>query len=154
MVNGCAIPFVRHTGNAKRDRISHPVNMSRARTARSLETLSDLRRTSGWWLAAWRDYRKLSQDEVAAETGIKKSALSELENGRVRKDGRKPRFNRDTIVSLANALGITEGMLFDVNPYEANPQWMAQFDALRQQGGQGPASALELVEALPTRRRA
>lgn len=128
--------------------------MSRRRTDRPVELLEDLRRTSGWYLAAWRDYRKLSQDDLAAETGVKKSALSEMESGRVRKDGRKPRFNRDTIVSLVDALGITEGMLFDVNPFTANPDWMAQYDALLTQGDRKPATALQLVDALPTRRRA
>ena len=119
---------------------------------RSVEALEDLRRTSGWYLAAWRDYRSLSQDDLAAETGIKKGALSELESGRVRKDGRRPRFNRDTIVLLVEALGITEGMLFDVNPFTANPDWMDQFDAMRRQ--LKPDAALKAIDALPTRRRA
>jgi transcriptional regulator with XRE-family HTH domain len=134
--------------------ISHPVNMAKRRSPRDIETLEDLRRTSGWYLAAWRDYRGLSQEEIAAESGVKKSALSELENGRARKDGRKPRFNRDTIVGIANALGITEGMLFDVNPYVANPAWMEQYDAMRNQAKMPPSSALAAIEALPTKRRA
>lgn len=128
--------------------------MAQRRTQRSIETLEELRRTSGWYLAAWREYRSLSQDDLAVAAGIKKSALSELENGRVRKDGRKPRFNRDTIVGLVTALGITEGMLFDVNPMTANPDWMDQYDAMRKQGHMSADAALRTIDALPTRRRA
>ena len=128
--------------------------MPRKKTGRSVDELEDLRRTSGWYLAAWRQYRDLSLDDVAAETGLKKSALSEIENGVVRKDGRKPRFNRDTLAMLVQALGITEGMMFDVNPYRANPEWLANFDALRREGQRNPQSALELVDQLATKRRA
>lgn len=154
MANAMASISVRHCGNDAPEGISYPVNMAKRRTFRSIEILEDLRRTSGWYLAAWRDYRGLSQDELSAETGIKKSALSELENGRVRSDGRKPRFNRDTIASLVQALGITEGMLFDVNPMSANPDWMDQFDAMRKQAHMSPDAALRTIDALPTRRRA
>lgn len=141
-------------GNARTRDFSHPVNMPRKIADRDIETLEDLRRTSGWYLAAWRQYRRLSLDDLSAETGVRKSALSEIENGAVRKNGQKPRFNRDTIVSLINALGITEGMMFDVNPYTANPAWMSQYDALRAQGDGKAATALSLMDALPTRRRA
>lgn len=152
MVNVMSSANVHRLGNAHRRVFSHTANMARRKTVRSVEALEDLRRTSGWYLAAWRDYRSLSQDDLAAETGIKKGALSELESGRVRKDGRRPRFNRDTIVLLVEALGITEGMLFDVNPFTANPDWMDQFDAMRRQ--LKPDAALKAIDALPTRRRA
>jgi transcriptional regulator with XRE-family HTH domain len=128
--------------------------MPRKIADRDIETLEDLRRTSGWYLAAWRQYRRLSLDDLAAEAGTTKSALSELENGVVRKNGTKPRWNRDTLAALVDALGITEGMMFDVNPYTANPEWMAQYDALRSQGDRKAVTALGLVDALPTRRKA
>lgn len=154
MVNIGARAKVHPLGNARRGDFSHTVNMSRIRLGRTVEELEDLRRTSGWYFAAWRQYRELSLDEIAAETGLKKSALSELENGVVRKDGRKPRFNRDNLAPIAQALGVTDGMMFDVNPYTANPDWLSQYDALRKQGDKNPASALQLVDSLPTRRRA
>lgn len=99
-------------------------------------------------MAAWRDYRGLSQDDVAVEAGIKKSAVSELEAGKVRKDGTKPRFNRDIIFGIARALTITEGMLFDVNPYTSNPEWLQIQDKLRGLDESGRAMALRLILAL------
>jgi transcriptional regulator with XRE-family HTH domain len=154
MVNYDARGNVHPLGNDARAKTSHSVNMAKRRTNRDIETLEDLRRTSGWYLAAWRDYRQLSLDELAAQGGVKKSALSELENGRVRADGRKPRFNRDTIVGLCEALGITEGMLFDVNPMTANPDWLDQYDAMRKQGPMRPDMVLRTLDAMATRRRA
>lgn len=152
MVNYMTSGNVHTLGDAATQQISHSVNMARRKLPRSVDVLEDLRRTSGWYLAAWRDYRRLSFDDIQAETGIKKSALSELENGKVRSDGRAPRFNRDTLEAVSKALSITEGMLLDVNPYTANPEWLMQFDALRQGGD--PHNALHLVEQLPTKRRA
>lgn len=124
--------------------------MKRKRSARPVEVLEDLRRTSGWYLAAWRDYRELSQEDVAVEAGIKKSAVSELENGTVRKDGTSPRFNRTTIEGIARALSVTEGMLFDVNPYTAAPEWIQIQDKLRGLDESGRAMALRFIAALET----
>lgn len=122
--------------------------MARKPSSRPIEVLEDLRRTSGWYLAAWREYRNLTQQDVADEAGIKKSAVSELENGKPRKDGTTPRFNRTTIEGIAKALSITEGMLFDVNPYTANPTWIRLQDAMRGLDANGQAMALRLIETL------
>lgn len=122
--------------------------MARKPSSRPIEVLEDLRRTSGWYLAAWREYRGLTQQDVAEEAGVKKSAVSELENGKPRKDGTTPRFNRTTIEGIAKALSITEGMLFDVNPYTANPTWIRLQDAMRGLDPSGQAMAERFVEML------
>lgn len=98
--------------------------MPRKAKQHDIERLDDLRRTSGWYLAAWRQYKNLSQTDIALEAGMNKSAISELETGKPRKDGTIPRFNRDTIERMSAALGITGGMLLDVNPYKANAEWL------------------------------
>lgn len=127
--------------------------MGRPLKVRPVEVLEDLRRTSGWYLAAWRDYRGVSQDDVAAEAGIKKSAVSELETGKVRKDGSAPRFNRDTIEGVAKALSVTEGMLFDVNPFSANSPWIRLQDKMRGLDESGLAMAEKLIDTLePTKK--
>lgn len=150
-VNLLATAKVRRAGNDSRGSISHTVNMSSR--SRPVEVLEDLRRTSGWYLAAWRDYRNITQQDLATEAGLKKSAVSELENGAVRKNGTAPRFNRTTIESIAKALSITEGMLFDVNPYTANPTWLRLQDKLRGLDESGQAMALRLIEALEAEHR-
>lgn len=127
--------------------------MARKHSSRPVEVLEDLRRTSGWYLAAWREYRNLTQQDVADEAGIKKSAVSELENGKPRKDGTTPRFNRTTIEGIAKALSITEGMLFDVNPYTANPTWIRLQDAMRGLDPSGQAMAERFVEMLEAERK-
>lgn len=127
--------------------------MARKHSSRPVEVLEDLRRTSGWYLAAWREYRNLTQQDVAEEAGIKKSAVSELENGKPRKDGTTPRFNRTTIEGIAKALSITEGMLFDVNPYTANPTWIRLQDAMRGLDPGGQAMAERFVEMLEAERK-
>lgn len=127
--------------------------MARKPSSRPVEVLEDLRRTSGWYLAAWREYRNLTQQDVADEAGIKKSAVSELENGKPRKDGTTPRFNRTTIEGIAKALSITEGMLFDVNPYTANPTWIRLQDAMQGLDPSGQAMAERFVEMLEAERK-
>lgn len=126
--------------------------MARKPSSRPVEVLEDLRRTSGWYLAAWREYRNLTQQDVADEAGIKKSAVSELENGKPRKDGVTPRFNRTIIEGVARALSVTEGMLFDVNPYTANPMWIRFRDATMGLGADGQAMAEKFVEILEAER--
>jgi transcriptional regulator with XRE-family HTH domain len=127
--------------------------MSRKVTRREVEVLEDLRRTSGWYLAAWRDYRGLTQKDVADEAGMKSSAISELENGKPRKDGATPRFNRTIIENVARALSVTEGMLFDVNPFTANPMWIRFRDATAGLNADGQAMAEKFVEILESERR-
>ncbi|TNI16309.1 helix-turn-helix domain-containing protein [Aeromonas dhakensis] len=57
-------------------------------------------------LAAWRTYKKLSQQELASRIGISQSAVAQME-----KPMSKPRIA--TLRKVANALGITLSHLVD-----------------------------------------
>jgi transcriptional regulator with XRE-family HTH domain len=76
------------------------------------------RDASGWWLAAWRDYRGLTLEELADELGRTKGYVSDIETGAARSGRPATRFNRDTIDQMAKALSTTGGRLIDVNPFE------------------------------------
>ncbi len=54
----------------------------------------------------WRLYRSLSQAQLSAMTGIPRPNLSDIENG-------KRDVTLNTILSLANALGVSPGNLVD-----------------------------------------
>jgi transcriptional regulator with XRE-family HTH domain len=76
------------------------------------------RQASGWYLAAWRDRRGLTLEELAGEVGTSKGVVSDLETGARRSSGAlAQRFNRDDVDHFARALGVTGGFLIDVNPY-------------------------------------
>lgn len=133
---------------------SHNVNMSSRPRTRPLEVLEDLRRTSGWYLAAWREYRGLSQDDLALEMGISKGKVSELENGKPRKDGSLPRFNRDSLEAAARALNVNRGELLDINPYTANPAWLQILDKFRRLDADSQATAVRLISQLEPEKKA
>ncbi|WP_341020730.1 helix-turn-helix transcriptional regulator [Brevundimonas diminuta] len=76
------------------------------------------RDASGWWLAAWRDFRGLTLEDLADELGRTKGYVSDIETGAARGGRPATRFNRDTVDQMARALGTTGGRLIDVNPYE------------------------------------
>ncbi|MEJ2589377.1 MAG: helix-turn-helix transcriptional regulator [Deltaproteobacteria bacterium] len=57
-------------------------------------------------IKAWREYLNLTQEELAAKSGMKQSALARLENDTI-----KPR--RSTLLKLADAMGITVDQLID-----------------------------------------
>ena len=89
----------------------------RSRKARH-DLYAGYREASGWWLAAWRDYKGLTLEELADELQKSRGYVSDLETGASR-PGRTPsRFNKDTVESVAAALGVTGGRLIDVNPFE------------------------------------
>ncbi len=76
------------------------------------------REASGWWAAAWRDYRGLTLEELADELGKTKGYVSDIETGAARHGRPATRFNRDTIDLMAKALNTTGGRLIDVNPFD------------------------------------
>ncbi len=53
---------------------------------------------------AWREFRRLSQDELALQAGISKAYLSQIENGR-------RRGSTATMGKLAGALGVPMAVL-------------------------------------------
>ena len=88
-----------------------------------LEQYEAFREASGWYLAAWRDYRNLTLEDLAAEAGTSKGVVSDMETGNQKSNGTKAqRFNRDWIERFARALDCTGGYLIDVNPFVQDPQ--------------------------------
>lgn len=97
----------------------------RLRKPRSQEQLAEYREKSGWWLAAWRDFKGLSLEELADEVGTSKGVVSDLETGALRSNGKPAqRYNKDDVPRFAAALGIPQGYLFDVNPYTVDVEAM------------------------------
>jgi transcriptional regulator with XRE-family HTH domain len=78
-----------------------------------------LRAASGWYLAAWRDFRQLTLAQLATLSGSSPGAISDLETGHLKKDGKPAaRFNRDSVERMAKALDTSAGHLIDVNPFD------------------------------------
>lgn len=65
------------------------------------------------FLKEWREFAKLSQDDLAERVGTTKSVISLLENGH-RGLGDKWAYK------LADALDIRAGWLLDINPHEVD----------------------------------
>jgi transcriptional regulator with XRE-family HTH domain len=63
------------------------------------------------FLRNWRDYRKLTQEDLAAEVGTTAGMISMLENG-------ERQLSAKWLRRLAPALGTTPGWLLDHDPYE------------------------------------
>jgi len=110
-------------------RCSHNAGMAlrpkKPPSATRMVEYAELKKASGWYLAAWRDFRNLTLQEVADEVGTSRGNVHDLETGRVRSGGKPPaRYNRDWADLMAKALGTTPGHLIDTNPF------MADVDAL------------------------
>jgi len=71
------------------------------------------------YVAAWRHYRKLTQQELAAKAGVSDGLVAQLEVGITN-------LTAKTARKLASALGVTPGMLIDFSPEEVEeilPVW-------------------------------
>jgi len=107
------------------------------------------RSSSGWWLGAWRDYRGLTLEELASEVDLTKGMISDLETGALRSTGnRAQRFNADTIDAMAKALNVRPGWLLDVNPFAADPHWLAVTEGFEDLDDQARAAVAGLVQQL------
>lgn len=100
---------VRNTHADNRVRLSQHANMAK----RDLGPVDyeALREASGWYAAAWRDFKKITQQELADEVGSSRGQVSDLETGA------KTRYNRDWVKKFSDALGVRPGFLIDVNPF-------------------------------------
>jgi len=67
----------------------------------------------------------VTQDQLAEKTGLSISYISMLERGE-----RSPTL--DTLATLATALGVSLGDLFDTNPAHVEPQFRPLIEACRQ----------------------
>lgn len=90
----------------------------------SVEKLEAAKEKSGWYLAAWRTHRGLTQQELADETGYAKSYISDLESG-------EERYNRDTHAAMAKALQVSLGFLMDVNPFSVDDGFTQMGDGFK-----------------------
>lgn len=102
---------------------SHNANM--AKKPKSADHYDRLRKSSGWHLAAWREFRGLSQQALADEMETSKGQVSDLENGAVNTKGVQTRFNRDWLEKACRALDVAAGDLIDTNPYAEEPRFAA-----------------------------
>lgn len=100
------------------------------RRKKTPEQYDTIRQESGWFLAAWRDFRGLSQQELADEMGTSKSVVSDLEVAPTKRSGAKVRFNRDNLDAAAKALRISPGFLIDVNPFRIHEEALAVLQAM------------------------
>lgn len=96
-----------------------------ARKMKLPEHYDALKAASGWYLAAWRDYRGLSQQSLADEMETSKGQVSDLENGAVNKKGIQTRYNRDWLEKACRALEVAAGDLLDTNPAREEPRYAA-----------------------------
>lgn len=91
-----------------------------------LNDYQPFRDASGWYLAAWRDHKGLTLEDLAAEVGTSKGVVSDLETGALKANGsRAQRFNADDVDKYARALGVQPGHLLDVNPFTADLRWLS-----------------------------
>lgn len=107
--------------------VSHNANMAKRKGRHDL--YDQYRAASGWYLAAWRDFKGLTLEALAEEIGSSKGYVSDLETGAARPDRPIRRFNRDLVESMSKALGTTGGRLIDVNPFEIDAE-ADQFGAI------------------------
>lgn len=68
------------------------------------------------FLAEWRDFRGLTQEELAAKADLSVGLVSAIE-------GQKSAYSAESLDRLAAALGIERGMLLDVSPKGAESLW-------------------------------
>lgn len=109
------------------------------------------RDASGWWAAAWRDYRGLTLDELAEELGRTKGYVSDIETGASRHGRPATRFNRDTIDQMAKALNTTGGRLIDVNPFALEEHGEGIESIFRDLDRPSRDAVIQLVESLRRR---
>lgn len=74
------------------------------------------RRGMPTFLGQWRDYRGLTQVELAEKAGISHSAISQYESG-------STWFGADTLIGLARALDCTPAEILGVDPSREDNAW-------------------------------
>lgn len=130
--------------------VSHNANMpKRPRKQRTQEQLEAYKEASGWYLAAWRDYRGLTLEELAEEVGTSKGVVSDLETGAKRANGQlAQRFNKDDVSRFAKALDTTGGFLLDMNPFTVDPDTYDLGSKIQRLDRQSQSLVRDLTERL------
>ncbi|MFC7378238.1 helix-turn-helix domain-containing protein [Brevundimonas sp. GCM10030266] len=96
-----------------------------AKKLKPADHYDDLKQASGWYLAAWRDVKGLSQQALADAMETSKGQVSDLENGAINKKGQQTRYNRDWLEKACAALEVAAGDLLDTNPAREEPKYAA-----------------------------
>ncbi len=124
----------------------------RPRKPRQLEQYEAYKQASGWYLAAWRDHRGLTLDELAAEMETSKGFISDLETGAVDKDGKRRRYNSDLLAKAAAAVDTTMGFLVDVNPFTVDGDFTRRVSMIRELDARDRDEVFRLADTLARRR--
>ena len=98
-------------------------NASMARAPKDPAHYDELRDVSGWYLSAWRSFRNLTLQDLAAEMDTSRGQVSDLENGATNSRGIQTRYNRDWLEKACKALDVAAGDLIDTNPYSSQPRF-------------------------------
>ena len=132
--------------------VSHNANMAKRPRKPRLDLYEAYKEASGWYLAAWRDHRGLTLDDLAAEMGSSKGFISDLETGATDKEGKQRRYNRDLADKAARALDTTPGFLIDLNPYNAEADYTRRLSAVQQLEERDREELFRLLDTLSRRR--
>lgn len=68
------------------------------------------------FIAAWRKYRNLTQEQLAERVGMSVSNISQLEQGR-------QGYSQEGLEAIADALNCEPGQLLNVDPTKADAIW-------------------------------
>ena len=131
--------------NDKAAAVSHNANMAKRPRKPREDQYEAVRAASGWYLAAWRDRRGLTLDELASEIGSSKGAVSDLERGVGQ------RYNRDLIDKMSRALDVQPGFLLDVNPFTVDGQFSERASLIKKLDSRDQEEVFRLAETLGRR---
>lgn len=123
---------------------------------RDLEQYEAFKRSSGWYLAAWRDFRGLTLDELAEAygDGTSRGRISDFETGALRKDTGKTAatINPQALSDFAKALDTTPGRLIDMNPFAVDERLVLIESAFQRFDERDRDAVAHLVEVLERRK--
>jgi transcriptional regulator with XRE-family HTH domain len=91
--------------------IDHPAMPGKRRSADGIE-----REIPPNKITAWRNFRKLTLEQLAELTGLSTATLSDMAN-------RKADVTGKSLLDLAKALRTTPGALLEADPRKAQPWW-------------------------------
>jgi transcriptional regulator with XRE-family HTH domain len=132
-------PGFRELGKVNCAPFSHTARMGRPRTRPVVETNH---------LRAWREFREMTQEQLAEKVGTKASTISELETGAKAKNGLSGKW----LKKLAPALRTTPALLLECDPESLSTTSLELLDAVTDIPPESHAHALEVLRTF--RRRA
>ena len=152
MRNMSARANVLHAWNDSRPACSQNANMPRRPPKqRDPEQYEAYKEASGWYLAAWRDFRGLTLEELAEAygEGTSRGRISDFETGALRSNGRTAAtINPQALRDFARVLGTTPGRLIDVNPFAVDERFTLVEEAFPRLDPRDQETVTELVRNL------